>query len=259
MSAKNLSYQFYRTDTFGIGIENDVYDLLAELLTIDDCDHFSLKTIYPGLVIGSGYAHGNKESDKPKKDEAYQLGFYFDYTTGLPVIPGSSVKGALRSFFPSFGETQESLKKKTDKEALHEYINFHLGEGNALDQEQMKAFEAGIFKNGDVFYDAIVTKVNTKLLAPDYITPHKNMEGKTYRDANGQKIRIPDEFVDPTPIKFLKVAPGVTFTFQFKLNDFIDGTLTITAYQKLSLFKNILLDIGIGAKTNVGYGKFIES
>lgn len=257
MRAKNLSYQFYRSQTFGVGIENEKYDLLSETLKIENTDHFSLTTVYPGLVIGSGYAHG-KIGSKDDKD-AYQLGFYFDHTSGLPLIPGSSVKGALRSFFPSFDETQKSLKKKTEKDILHEYINYLLGDEVNLDKDRMKAFENHIFKNGDVFYDAIVTNVDKKLLASDYITPHKNTDGQTYKDKNDQYVQIPDAFVDPIPIKFLKIAPGVTFTFQFKLDDFRDGDLEITAEQKLTLFQKILLDIGIGAKTNVGYGKFIKS
>ena len=36
-----------------------------------------------------------------------------------------------------------------------------------------------------------------------------------------------------------------------------DGT-TVTAQQKKELFKNILIDFGIGAKTNTGYGVLLE-
>jgi CRISPR-associated protein Cmr6 len=74
---------------------------------------------------------------------------------------------------------------------------------------------------------------NGKFLDSDFITPHK------------------DEFKDPIPLQFLKVLPGVTFCFQFILRD---GKLE--KGKKLDLFKRILLDLGIGAKTNVGYGKF---
>ena len=69
----------------------------------------------------------------------------------------------------------------------------------------------------------------------DYITPHKS------------------PFKDPLPIQFLKLAPESTLKFFFKLKDGV-----ITAKQKLLLFKVILLDRGIGAKTNVGYGQFSE-
>ncbi|MEG1331879.1 MAG: RAMP superfamily CRISPR-associated protein [Eubacterium sp.] len=52
------------------------------------------KTTYPGLLIGLGTTHEIKDID-----EAIKVGFSFDYVTGLPYIPGSSVKGMLRSAF----------------------------------------------------------------------------------------------------------------------------------------------------------------
>lgn len=59
-------------------------------------DDFSLTIAYPGLMTGTGIAHGIKG-----RDNVFKLGFYFDYTTGMPVLPGSSIKGLLRSYFPS--------------------------------------------------------------------------------------------------------------------------------------------------------------
>ncbi len=55
---------------------------------------FDLQTTYPGLLIGTGYTHGTNLMGELK------IGFFFDHTTGLPIIPGSSVKGLLRSMFP---------------------------------------------------------------------------------------------------------------------------------------------------------------
>jgi len=46
--------------------------------------------------------------------------------------------------------------------------------------------------------------------------------------------------------------PEVVWKFQFDLK----SSELLTKSQKLNLFKQILLDLGIGAKTNVGYGKF---
>ena len=45
--------------------------------------------------------------------------------------------------------------------------------------------------------------------------------------------------------------PNVTFRFDFKLSDGL-----ISKDQKKKLFEIILKDLGLGAKTNVGYGKF---
>jgi CRISPR-associated protein Cmr6 len=68
----------------------------------------------------------------------------------------------------------------------------------------------------------------------DYITPHN------------------DKYKDPFPLRFLKVSPNVTFKFYFELSNGIIGR-----ENKLRLFDKILLDLGVGAKTNVGYEQFI--
>ena len=75
---------------------------------------------------------------------------------------------------------------------------------------------------------------SNRILGDDYITPHK------------------DEFSSPIPIKFLKVMPNVVFKFSFDLKD--SKSLNITKKQKEELFKSIILDLGVGAKTNIGYG-----
>lgn len=53
----------------------------------------------------------------------------------------------------------------------------------------------------------------------------------------------------------LKIAPGCVMEFRFVLGDSIVNGRTYTADDKLNIFKDILLTMGIGAKTNVGYGQ----
>jgi CRISPR-associated protein Cmr6 len=168
---------------------------------------FELTTTYPGLLIGSGYLH-----ELPDVKGQAILGFDFDYTTGVPIIRGSSIKGVLRSAF----EHKDYIKSLLDKE---------------LNIEELKR---EIFENSDIFFDAYVIRFKDTLLSDDYITPHK------------------DEVENPTPLRFIKVSPNVTFRFEFRLND-----TTLTKEEKRDLFKNIILDLGLGAKTNVGYGKFV--
>lgn len=197
----------------------------------------SLKVEYPGLLIGSGYSHGIDADDE------FKIGFSFDYTSGLPSIRGSSVKGVLRSAFVHKDYIQQLIK--TDKK-----INFNkdthidiekledeiFGEKNS---EQRKHSSRAIWKQ-DVFYDAVVSKTTnerTSLLGEDYITPHRN------------------PLKDPIPLKFMKIMPNVIIDFRFNLKD---GYI-LSIPQKLWLFRQILLDLGIGAKTNVGYGNFNDN
>ena len=54
----------------------------------------------------------------------------------------------------------------------------------------------------------------------------------------------------------MKVREGVTFRFRFLLHD--NERLGILAKDKLNLFEQLVLLLGMGAKTAVGYGQFFN-
>ncbi len=203
----------------------------------DDFDRIELTTVYPGLLIGSGYPHESSVIGELK------LGFHFDYTTGLPVIPGSSVKGLLRDAFEKAdGEyVKELIKELNKKENVDLDIKMLIDD---IFEGQQQGKPKPIYQR-DIFFDAYpvsTDNLNDRFLANDYITPHK------------------EPLKNPVPLQFLKVLPDVTFRFNFKLHDTTDahGEVLLSAANKLELFKQILLDLGIGAKTNVGYGQFTD-
>lgn len=212
---------------------------------IDPESQFDLTTRYPGLTIGTGYGHGVKSVIGD-----FKIGFFFDYTTGLPVIPGSSLKGTLRSVFPN--ATGAHIHKNVSKSIKEEKRNYIRGILKVADDFDVDALELEIFEgkvNGqylpmskhDTFLDVEIVKPNSKglIFGDDYITPHVDTE-----------TRRPAPLKNPTPLRFLKILPNVTFRFSFELRDGL-----ISAAQKLALFQTILKDLGIGAKTNVGYGR----
>jgi CRISPR-associated protein Cmr6 len=131
--------------------------------------HLKATTTYPGLLLGSGNMH-----ELPDIEGQLILGFHFDYTTGLPVIAGSSIKGVFRSAFKH-------------PEYIQELLN------NRFNSEEIKDIETEIFENKDIFFDAVVIKKGLSLLSDDYLAPHK--------DKNGNY----NELVEPTPLRFLKV------------------------------------------------------
>ncbi|QPT01211.1 type III-B CRISPR module RAMP protein Cmr6 [Streptococcus oralis] len=190
---------------------------------------FSLQTIYPGLMIGTGNPH-----DLKSKGSIYS-GFSFDYVTGLPYIPGSSVKGVLKSVFPRKEDTKDDINQQKMK-----YIKSLLKP--ELSDEEIYGLKDNIFEDNDVFLDAYPTsknKTKQQCLALEFITPHS------------------DIIKNPIPINCLKVKPGISFEFGFYLKDcqLSDGVKKVTVEQKIELFKSILTDVGIGAKTNVGFGQ----
>lgn len=194
-------------------------------------DYLDFKTIYPGLVTGLGYNMGIGVEGE------FKNGFYFDWTTGMPIIPGSSIKGVLRSAFPEdkTDENKQDYIKEQVKNIVEKELNYE--EIENLKNEIFEGIKDGenieMYKR-DIFFDAEIISIPQKrFMAEDYITPHK------------------EELKNPMPLKFLKVLPEVVFRFKFDLKDGI-----LTAEEKLKLFMGIILDLGVGAKTNVGYGQF---
>ena len=182
-----------------------------------------LEVLYPGLMVGVGYEH-----DVSAK-ESLKGGFSFDYVTGLPYIPGSSVKGVLRSYFPNLKEDEKWTEKDEQKFA---YIK-GIVKDESLSKEDILALGRSIFEHGDVFLDAFpkVDNSGNVLLAMEYITPHTG-----------------GEFAEPVPIPFVKIRPGTKMVFSFIFNE-------DSGIDKKTLFTTILQDMGIGAKTNVGFGQ----
>lgn len=177
---------------------------------------FSLTTTYPGLILGIGLNHGTGLFNETK------LGMDFDHTTGLPYLPASSVKGVLRSMFRTFVLENHKL---TIKEVDNLVVAIFGSEHN----------DNNLSQGSDIFFDAFPTAAQNGLFGLDYITPHTQ-----------------GEFANPIPIQFMRILPGVTFRFSFLLKDGKEWT----AEKKAALFKTILSTVGIGAKTNVGYGQF---
>lgn len=219
--------------------------------TIETSDgQFALKTVYPGLITGIGMLHATGMQGEGK------LGMAFDYTSGLPYIPGSSVKGLLRSLFPIPSSDNPKKISKEEDELLAAKCEFLKDTCKKLNIPELNSSEwhelSSIIFNGkrkegtlsiyerDIFYDAHIKGDYSEkgILDFDYITPHK------------KPLKNPD------PIKFLKILPEVTFVFNFNLHDSIlSSKKAFKAEHKKALFKKILTIVGIGAKTNVGYGQ----
>jgi CRISPR-associated protein Cmr6 len=258
----NASFIFYRDKDFGRKLDHkSVRELLnlsdnrlskrtkihstlyREYFKIKGTRTFRLTTTYPGLISGSGYNHPSVSSFRQESDNStdFQLGFYFDHTTGMPIIAGSTVKGVVKSVFP---KEWDKGKKAVIKDEKLKYINHLLANHKDHEGEITETnWEDIFFPKGAVFHDAFISGApdHGQIFAEDYITPHKD-----------------GLFKNPIPIRFLKIAPEVTFTFQFTVKDTSSEGIKLTVDHKLHVFKQIILDFGLGAKRNVGYGNFID-
>jgi CRISPR-associated protein Cmr6 len=226
---KELTTRFEEKNQNITGKKLSQYSHETGLLKLDfqSLQSFELTTVYPGLATGLGSPH------ETQRQGEYKLGFHFDHTTGLPVIPGSSVKGVLRSAFKHPSYIREILRQ------IDKSIDLENTGDDKIESLEKEIFEGAGKGEKDIFHDAMIVSTGNRdrlFLADDFITPHRY------------------EFKDPVPLQFLKVLPQVTFRFHFRLSN--GKVVPVSAGSKLKLFKHILLDLGIGAKTNVGYGKF---
>jgi len=206
-------------DAYNKEICDAVFNHKSDYMGLDEktAPHqFLMQTLYPGLLIGSGNPHGAQLCNNDINN-----GFSFDYVSGQPYIPGSSVKGVLRSHFKDSPEAVSEIIKKSILKNFDAAIS-------------LISLEKEIFEGEDIFFDAVVYAgdQNGKIVGTDYITPHL------------------DETKDPKPVHILKVIPNVRFVFAFK---FTDGILE--SGQKCELMKILLEVFGVGAKTNTGYGR----
>ncbi|MDR2511361.1 MAG: type III-B CRISPR module RAMP protein Cmr6 [Bacteroidales bacterium] len=191
-------------------IDNEIADKYLIPLTVS----------YPGLITGVGINH------EAGIEGEFKLGVHFDYTYGMPVVYGSSVKGVLKTFFADFlKEMHQGLDAVAFEKDIFEGQN---NNGNKSIYDR------------DIFFDAVIVNANkkSKILDSDTLCPH---------DENPLK--------NPIPISFLKIASGVKMEFRFKLVNSKIGEETFNADDKKKLFEKILTTVGIGAKTNVGYGQ----
>jgi CRISPR-associated protein Cmr6 len=106
----------------------------------------------------------------------FEVGLEFDPYLNLPVVPGSSLKGALRSAW-------EALK---------------LG-----DEDEEKVFGGKKSMGGCLFSDALPIEPNPDgfILYPDVITPHY------------QNDEVDERKATPKPVTYVSIAPGTTFGF----------------------------------------------
>jgi len=189
---------------------------------------FRLKVLYPGVYAGLGYMHGLRSKDDIK------TGFSFDYTTGLPYIPASSLKGTLRSLFMNQpDDVAEALQK--DKHFVRKLEDVLFGSRNGS-----KEHEQGLLVCYDVF--PFLNNTGRALIKKDFITPHEG------------------DFTPPNPINTASITPETQLTFLFSLPETIEVEGIVLPREKISaLFKSLLIDWGIGAKTNSGYGTLDET
>ncbi len=156
-----------------------------------------------------------------------EIGLTIHHTYGMPVIPGSGIKGVLRR-----AAEQASLKRDAP-EFVALFGDTKSGSG---------------FTFWDAWYDP--DSVGGQPFHRDVITVHHpRYYGSGGKDSSGKDI-WPTDFDNPTPVPFLVVRPGARFLFAAECPspEWADYVRHLLAWA--------LENLGLGAKTNAGYGRF---
>lgn len=160
-------------------------------------------------------------------------GFAWHHSLGVPYLPGSGVKGVLRSWAVEEGLQDERIDRlfgprRTD------------GSG--------RTFEAS--QGSILFFDALPC-LPVELRA-EVMTNHYGDWYGTSRDARDGAW--PADWTSPNPVCFLAVAPGNLFAFALaKASPNVPDEDLEWAYLELP---RALEELGAGAKTATGYGRF---
>ena len=188
----------------------------------------------------------------------YNNGFTFHPVYGIPYIPGQSLKGIVRSYIINehyskiSPEVQANEKIKSKKEHMAEkdpvFCDLFGCSNNSYDGKARK----GILGFLDAF------PINRFNIVPDIMNPHYS---SYYSDISN--TISPHDSMKLTPIVFLTLKNAeFNFAVYIKREEnkkqvhFHDQTeLTSTMMQRK--LKDALEIKGIGAKTKVGYGRFL--
>jgi CRISPR-associated protein Cmr6 len=147
-----------------------------------------------------------------------EVGMTFHHTYGTPVIPGSAIKGLLRRAAKSLDDESRAV---------------------LFGQQDL----AGAVRYFDAWYDP--SSVGGKPFHRDVVTVH---HPEYYRTRG--KVP-PTDFDDPTPVPFLVVRPGAKFVFS------VEGPSEDWEDLAFSILSWALENLGVGAKTNAGYGRMV--
>ncbi len=250
--ASQLNFSVKQFNTANRGL---IYNKLADVW--DECGYRAVRTIEPTFI--NNFAEDPGSTDAQRLLDAYverrhcllwklkarivrartvwrfvsglgsahvlETGFVWHPVLGVPYIPASSIKGALRAYLTAwYGEQSDKMLQArrlfgdTDEHGMGRLIIF----------------------------DALPNRVPK--LEVDIMNPHY---GPYYNDP---KNKAPGDYYSPVPINFLTVAPDQQFEFCLALNP-SQGT-EIDLEKGMKLLQETLGTIGCGAKTAVGYGVF---
>jgi CRISPR-associated protein Cmr6 len=201
---------------------------------------------------------------------AVDVGITLHHTWGVPVIPGTALKGLVAHFVDAVYGPNDPERKPWEQQgeertrAAYQGVTWRdrriergpgpvyrslFGAPDAEQDGEMRehGFDAGASAGLVTFHDALYVPKdgsNDKPFAVDVLTVHQ----KTYYDESGKSW--PNDYDNPNPVAFLTVRPGGSFLFA------LSGPEDWTGLAE-RLLMDALREWGVGGKTSTGYGRFV--
>lgn len=164
-------------------------------------------------------------------ENVLESGLTLHHTYGVPVIPGSALKGIAAHYAHSVWGTTNQEFKISGK--THDLVF-----GNSK--------QAGFVTFHDAWIHPDSLKMNEGIVL-DVLTPHNG----DYYGGNA----APTDFDSPNPISFLSVTGK--FLAALTMEDCSEKGQTLLSLV-MSLLKEALCEWGVGGKTSSGYGRFVS-
>ena len=185
-------------------------------------------------------------------------GFLWHPVLGTPYIPGAAVKGLVRAWVEVWKEFEGDDGKKQRLETLYRWF----GSEDKDFKERRKLSENGFVPRADgleidteagafIFFDALPLEPVT--LKADVMTPHMGGWYETGGKDPMNPAATPADWHDPVPVPFL-VADKPLFQFCIAPRT-EDGKAELD--RVMGDLEQALQFLGAGAKTAVGYGRFL--
>jgi CRISPR-associated protein Cmr6 len=162
-----------------------------------------------------------------------------DRITGIPIIPGSALKGLAASYAMLCDPEISKLAYNSDTEKIER-----------IKAEENPHFKAIFGSEGEagqiIFFDAV--PIEAPKLEPDIMNNH-------YQEYYSDKTvsQAPTPYQNPVPVYFLTLGKKTQFAFAVVGRDNQSETKELVKQAEIWL-KAGLSELGIGAKTFAGYG-----
>ena len=177
------------------------------------------------MTLGVGEPSGN------------EIGMMFHHTYGVPIIPGSSIKGVMRTCAMEMLGISKEIHPNSSEDEIRQVLSDNPNQGTL-----MEIFGSTNQMSAITIFDALPSPSNEEILRIETWTPH-HMEYMT------EENKPPTDTESPVPLKLLAVKKGVKFTFAMQLPNPSWEQVLIPLIAEA-------MKHGFGAKTSQGYGRF---